>query len=96
MEAQIKIYVTDYRSASSADATSENIEGLGKVAAGERGLARTRCERECWEGLCAGGSISKDCMRERALGRRHGTSDSTGRRSTATGVHNARALGNRK
>jgi len=43
-----------------------------------------------------GGSIGKDCVRESALGRRHAASDSTGRRSTAAGIHNARVLGNSK
>jgi len=41
MEAQIKIYVTDYTSTSTADAASDNVEGLGKEAAGDRVLART-------------------------------------------------------
>jgi len=59
-------------------------------------LARTRCERECWEELCAGGSIGKDCVAESVLRRRHAASNSTGRRSTAAGVHNARAFGNSK
>jgi len=59
-------------------------------------LARTRCEREYWEELCAGGSIGKDCVGESALRRRHAASDSAGSRSTAVGVHNARVLGNGK
>ena len=46
MEAQIKIYVTDYTSTSTADAASDNVEGLGKEAAGDRVLARTRCCRQ--------------------------------------------------
>ena len=93
---QIKIYVIDYRSVSSADAASDNVEGLGKVVAGERVLPRMRCVRECWEGLCAGGSIGKDCVGESALRRRHAASDSAEKRLTAAGIHNARALGNGK
>jgi len=72
MEAQIKIYATDLRSASSADAASDNVEALGTVAAGgesvgkdaiwERALGRTRYGREHWEGLCMGGSIDKNCV----------------------------------
>jgi len=56
------MYVTDYTSASTADATSDKVEGLGKEAAGDRVLARTQYGRECSEGLCMGGSVSKDCM----------------------------------
>jgi len=40
MEAQIKIYVTDYTSASTADAASDNVEGLGKAAAGEESVGK--------------------------------------------------------
>jgi len=41
MEVQIKIYATDYRSTSSMDATSDKVEGVGKIAAGEAVLVRT-------------------------------------------------------